>query len=209
MSTTPGALPTALERLWDALRADHPELPPARVAISTTPSISDHGPERWSLDDSGHLIGLTIGSDTLTAGPVAVLTAVLHEAAHVLNWTRGTKDTSGHGVYHNARYLSAAEEIGLSRPRGQGPTAARGVPTPVLPDVARERWAATLADLEPAIAQTLPYLASPDSARTGRQGRITAGCQCSPSRRVRVARTVYDLVPIVCGVCGGTFARQA
>lgn len=204
MSTTPGVLTAALEQLWDTLRGDIPELPTARIAVSPAPPSSNHGPERWAVVD-GVLTGLVINAQTLSDGAEATLTGVLHEAAHVLCWIRGVKDTTMRGGYHNARYMFAAGEVGLYWPEDKARDTVRGFASPELTDASRAKYAAHLRALRPAIDQTIPYLTVPEQPRSTRPDRLTVECQCSPPRKLRISQTVLAQGPVVCGVCGQHF----
>lgn len=173
------------------------------ITISSSPAGSDHGPERWQTVD-GLLTGLVVDSGTMADGPDAVLTHVLHEAAHVLNWLRGTKDTTTRGAYHNRNFLAAADELGLRWPEDVEPNY-RGWAAPVLTDEARQRFKSQLATLADAIEQTLPALTMPTVSRP-RRDREKVVCQCDPPRLVRVSQLTLAKGPIICGVCGKSFA---
>jgi predicted SprT family Zn-dependent metalloprotease len=147
-----------------------------------------------------------VGVDTLQEGEEAVLERVLHEAAHVLCWTRGIKDTTMRGAYHNASYLTAAEEVGLIWPDNTERVQGRGYVSPQLTDAARHRYADDLAALKTAIPQVLPHLVVPDAPRSKRPDRLALQCSCKPKpRTIRVSQTVAALGAITCAVCGQDF----
>ncbi|MFE5159140.1 hypothetical protein ACFRNT_11510 [Streptomyces sp. NPDC056697] len=203
MPTSSGVLTDALSSIWTAVQADHPELPDVMIAISAAPAGSDHGPERWQTAD-GLLTGIVVDSATLSGGADAVLTHILHESAHVLNWLRGVKDTTTRGAYHNRNFLVAAEEVGLRWPEGEESTY-RGWAAPVLTDEARQRFDSHLTTMADAIEQTLPALTMPKVSRP-RRDREKIACQCDPPRLVRVSQLTLAKGPIICGVCGKPFA---
>lgn len=176
------------------------------MAVVPTPPPSKHLAERWHRD--GDVVtGLVISADTMREGADDVLEAVLHEAAHLLNWVRGKPDTSRRGTYHNRDFLSAAEEVGLAwvpgliaNPNGRGYE-------PPLGDTARAAYAAHLDALTSAIPHVLPHLTVPGSSTKARTpNRLTLECGCSTPRKIQVARTTSELGAITCGVCKKDFA---
>ncbi|MFG2292044.1 hypothetical protein [Streptomyces sp. NPDC048603] len=205
MPTSPTALTGAIRSIWTTLRSDLPELPDAQISVVPTPPPADHGPERWSLIDD-RLQNLTISSETVAGGPEEVLTTLLHEAAHVLNWIRGEQDTARRGAYHNGVFEKAAETVGLTRPEGTPRDANRGFVGQILSDEARERHAASVTLLDEIIPAALSSL---PPTRTGpkrkNQGRTSAQCKCEPPRTFSIAESTLNLGPIVCGVCKGSF----
>src|SRR5208283_155330 len=50
----------------------------------------------------------------LGRAPQEVLGTLLHEAAHALAAARGIKDTSRQHRYHNTKYKTLAEELGIA-----------------------------------------------------------------------------------------------
>lgn len=217
MSPTPGLLTSVLSGLWDAIAAEHSELPPhARIATVSSPRGPRHGHERWSLDDDGYLVGLAVDVDTLTEGVEATIRHIFHEAAHVLAWRRGIQETSMRGVYHNGAYLEIAQSLGMSWPDSER-VAGKGWSVPVLGPILTkrltsmndaDRLAAVARQLGPAIESTLPYLQSSTTTGSFRVDRETAACQCDPPRKLRISATVLALGPVTCGVCGAEFVVQ-
>ena len=177
-------------------------------AVSPTTRRLDHGPERWTEDADGSVSGLVATADVLQEGAEAVLAMVLHDAAHLLNWRRGISDTTMRGVYHNASFLTAAEEVGLEWPDGADRVKGKGYVNPRLSDTARKRHASDLRVLEKAVPQILPHLELPTSSSAGRVDRLTLRCNCSPARSFRISRTVAAQGPIVCGVCSTEFRES-
>jgi hypothetical protein len=56
---------------------------------------------------------VVLTDDGLARPPIDVLATLLHEAAHALASTRGIHDASRQGRYHNRRFKTIAEEVGL------------------------------------------------------------------------------------------------
>lgn len=217
--STPGLLTAALSGLWDVIADEHRDLPShARIAMASAAISPRHGHERWSLDGDGVLVGLAVDAATLEMGVDAVVTSVLHDAAHVLAWRGDVQETAGRGVYHNGLFLALAEELGMAWPAGTERSPSKGWSAPTLGARLTSRLSAAEAadplvvavrQLRPAIDSTLPYLMAPaDSTLSGRVDRITATCLCTPPRRMRISVTVLGLAPIVCGACGAQFLAR-
>jgi predicted SprT family Zn-dependent metalloprotease len=190
------------------VRQEVEELPPATPTISTITPRLDHGPERWSLADDGSLQGLTIGTATLGDGAEAVVEYILHEAAHVLAWQRGVKDTTMRGAYHNGSYLAVAEEVGLRWSEDQERSAHRGFYHPAMTAETAQRHAPDVAALATAIPATLPHLTLPAASKSTRPARILLECGCDEPRTFRIGRTVAAKGPIICGVCKEVFTER-
>lgn len=207
MPTSPGPLLTALDALWERLRAEVPDLPPIRPTVSPTNRRGDHSP-RWIEDDEGYILGLVVSADVLQEGAETVLEAVLHDAAHLLNWKRGVKDTTMRGAYHNQAFVTAAEEVGLLWPVDGQRTPSRGFEGVELGDEAKRRHALDVRALDRAIPLVLPHLELPAAPRGSRTDRLTLRCECDPPRSFRISRTIAATGPITCGVCGAEFTTE-
>ncbi|MQA63403.1 MAG: hypothetical protein GEU86_18375, partial [Actinophytocola sp.] len=150
----------ALEQAWATIRQHHPEVPQAVIVLGAGSIGSKAGQlrlghfaaMRWHSDtssesegreNSGQLAEVFVGGEGLRRGAVGVLGTLLHEAAHALADVRKIKDTSRQGRYHNTRFKTLAEELGIEvtkDPRiGWSPTA--------VPASTREHYAATVAAL--------------------------------------------------------------
>lgn len=124
---------TTLERVWDAIKVNHPELP-ALVIVTGSGML---GSPRWGhtlnaawVDQHDHqtqdgvttnvkLSEMFVAGETLAKGASFTLETMLHEAAHVLAWVRGVQDTSRQHRWHNQRFRKLAEELGLEYPKDQ------------------------------------------------------------------------------------------
>ncbi|MFD6361866.1 hypothetical protein ACFWFX_18740 [Streptomyces roseolus] len=207
MPTSPGEpLVTALHELWAHIREATPELPPARIALSAS-GPPGHGPDRWTEEEDGAVAGLVITLPTLREGADAVMTEVLHHAAHLLSWQRGVADTASRGAYHTQAFVSAAEELGLCWPEGAPRHRARGYadvePTPAT----TVQYAADVGRLKIALPDAVAEL-EPLTEKRARPERITLRCECDKPRTIKVSPTVAALGPIVCGVCRQSFTSD-
>ena len=112
-----------LEKVWEHIRANHPELP--EVVIVTGSGMI--GPARWGhfrangwteRAEKEAVANLVLGEmfvagETLARGAAHTLETMLHEAAHVLARVRDIKDTSRQNRWHNQKFRALAEELGL------------------------------------------------------------------------------------------------
>jgi hypothetical protein len=177
-----------------AMRWSSPGLPGGEVVEG-----QDH--ELPAVD--GRLPEVFVGGEGLAQGPAAVLTTLLHEAAHALAHERGVKDTSRQGRWHNAKFKALAEELGIEVTKdarlGWSPTS--------LPTATREAYAGTIAEL----GQALRLIRAVEITGEGKKSEPTppavcgCGCGCGCGRKIRVSKTVLAAGPILCGACGIEF----
>lgn len=207
---TPGSLATALNALWEHIRAAVPELPAAHVLITPGRPSSDHGWGRWTKLDNGTVAGLAVSTATLSSGASSALDSLLHDAAHLLNWGSGVEDTTSRGQYHKREFLTAADRMGLMWPTGKPREGSRGYATPELTDETLTRYAEDVAALEMCIPLELPTLLGPARATDPRAGRrLALSCECVPEpRRMLMGPTVFERGPVLCGVCGQQFKPE-
>jgi hypothetical protein len=159
---------------------------------------------RWQLtspDAPTNRAEVLVSGEGLQRGPVDVLGTLLHEAAHGLAYARKIGDTSRQGRYHNRRYATLARELGLEvghvQPIGWSSTS--------VPEPTTARYADVLAELAEALV--LWRCAEQAPAGPGRS-RNALACSCACGRRIRVARSVLELTPILCGACAHPFQPE-
>lgn len=196
----------ALESAWAAIRANHPQIPPAVIVVagSTTTNPRTSGlvlghfaALRWQHDGT-QLSEVLVSGEGLKRPAADVFTTLLHEAAHALAFTRGIKDTSRQGRWHNKRFAELANELGLATTKdpkiGWSPSTLRS-------DTA-EKYASVLAHLGRALtAYRHPEPATDPKPKTP----SSVACFCDCPRRIRVAIPVLALGPITCRVCDADF----
>jgi hypothetical protein len=202
-------LVAALEHAWAAIRAQHPQVPEVVVVVAsgsdprgTRLNLGHFAAGRWQLASPGQPTDrpeVLVGGEGLRRGPVEVLGTLLHEAAHGLAHARGISDTSRQGRYHNRRYATLARELGLDVAH----TDPIGWSATTVPEATAARYADILAALAAALVLwRRAELAGPDAP--GRL-RNALACSCACGRRIRVARSVWEAAPIVCGACAAPF----
>jgi hypothetical protein len=202
----------ALEQAWADIRTRNPDVPPAVIVLGAgsigTPTgslrLGHFAAMRWRTDQptgSGELLAeVFVGGEGLARGPVDVLGTLLHEAAHALAHVRQIKDTSRQGRWHNARFKTLAEELGITvtqDPRiGWSPT--------TLPDATRIEYAGTIT----ALRQALRLYRSAETTAMGPKKPTAPPCVCGCGRKIRVSPTILAAGPITCGVCGEDFQAE-
>ena len=166
----------ALERVWDLIRANHPDLP-AVVIVTGSGMV---GPPRWGhfrangwteRAEKGAALDLAIGEmfvagETLARGAAHTVETMLHEAAHVLAEVRGIKDTSRQGRWHNQRFRALAEEMGLEYPRESAHPQV-GFAECLMTPGTREEYTGVIEELDRAIRLTI---ALPEFLATAPEG---------------------------------------
>lgn len=171
----------ALERVWDLIRANHPDLP-AVVIVTGSGMV---GPPRWGhfradgwteRTEKGAALDLVIGEmfvagETLARGADHTVETMLHEAAHVLAQVRGIKDTSRQGRWHNQRFRRLAEELGLEYPKESAHPRV-GFSECLMTPGTREEYAQVIEDLDRAIRLTI---ALPEFLATAPEGGESHG----------------------------------
>lgn len=206
-----GVLVAALDTAWSAIQTRHSEVPDVILTVGSgtlgqsagETRLGHFAAERWQRsggpDSDGRVPELFVGGEGLAAGPEALLGTLLHEAGHGLAHTRGIKDTSRQGRYHNARYRDLARELGLvCEDAGQhGWTATRVPPS----------TAAGYRAVLDALGAALVAFRHPEPQRgagaTKKGNGVVARCECG--RQFRITASVLDAGPIVCSVCETAF----
>lgn len=199
---TSAQLVAALETAWTAIRSRHPEVPAAVVVVGSGTSsrqakYGHYAAMRWQ-HGTDRLPEVLISGEGLQRPATEVLTTLLHEAAHGLADTRGIKDTSRQGRWHNQKFKTLADELGLDASKdpklGWSPCTLRDSTADTYTAVLDQLTAALLAYRHPEITSSL-----------GRKNNNALACSCGCPRRIRVAKAVLELGPISCGLCDHDF----
>ncbi|MPZ64869.1 MAG: hypothetical protein GEU83_04930 [Pseudonocardiaceae bacterium] len=200
-------LVAALEGVWAAIQALHPDVPDVVVMLGSGTlglrpgqvRLGQFEAGRWQRGEATDRVPeLFIGGEGLRRGPGEVLATLLHEAAHGIAHVRGIKDTSRQGRYHNARYKALAVELGLVVAGG----GSLGWTDTRVPPSTAQLYARPLAVLETTLVAFRHPEASGPGKKKSNNGTVA---RCSCSRQFRITRAVLDLGPISCGACGSQF----
>ena len=145
--------------------------------------------------DASQTLGEVVLTDKgLARPPSDVLALVLHEAAHALAWQRGAiKDISRQGRYHNQRFKTIAEEVGLDVSRDP----LFGWSSTTVPATTASRYEDALAVLERALN------GGPERLRFNRRRPTVQTLMCGCAHRTRSTRTACAPVAVVCTACAG------
>ncbi len=198
VSTT---LISALADTWTSIRRRHPDVPEVVIALGAGASkrglvLGHFAAGAW--DRGGQEVSeLFVGGEGLREGARGVLITLLHEGGHGMAVTRGVKDTSRQGRYHNARYRQLACEIGLEVSRHEQ----LGWSLSALPASTAGTYAAELDQLDGALVAHRRTFAS---TRAGRMSNgVALSCVCG--RKLRGSLASCSRGPILCGVCAQPF----
>jgi hypothetical protein len=205
-------LVAALEHAWTAIRYRHPEVPEVVIVVASGSdprsrrlNLGHFAAGRWQLtspDAPSDRAEVLVSGEGLHRGPVDVLGTLLHEAAHGLAHARKLSDTSRQGRYHNRRYATLAAELGLDvahvQPIGWSATS--------VPEPTAARYVEVLGEL--AAALVLWRRAEQTSTVGPGRSRNALACSCACDRRIRVARSVLELAPILCAACAQPFQPE-
>lgn len=201
-------LVSALDGAWAAIQQRHGDVPAVVLTLGSGTLGVKAGEERlghfaagrWQHADA-RVPELFIGGEGLRRGALDVLATLLHEAAHGLAHTRGIKDTSRQGRYHNARYRTLAAELGLD----VAETGAIGWSATTLTDPTAQLYRTELAAIERALVAFRHPEARRGPTQKNKNGTI-ARCGCG--RQFRITVSVLEAGPILCGVCGEPFESE-
>jgi hypothetical protein len=191
-----------LEQMWQAIRKNHPEIPPVVIIIASGTEgkqarYGHHAPGRWYVGNQERS-EIMISGEGLRRDATSVLGTLLHEAAHALAAARGIKDTSRQGRYHNKNFRTLAGELGITT----GFDGVIGWSITTVPGATAHRYADQLAALKNAmILWRRDEILIPKERRSS--NLIAAVCPCG--RSIRAAASTLAEAPITCTACGGQF----
>ncbi|MGW2724899.1 hypothetical protein [Streptomyces sp. NPDC001492] len=153
----------ALEAAWEAIRAAHPEVP--HVVMITgrgrgTRGIKwgHFGGDAWTIQGGRRKKApeLFAGGELLALGGRRTMQTLLHEAAHAVAHVRRIAETSSDGRYHNKKFVTIAEELGLKGPEESAPVTGWNAVT--ITEETAQRYTVAIEALD---AAQLPYLHDP------------------------------------------------
>jgi hypothetical protein len=192
----------ALEAAWRAIQSEHPDVPNATIIVgSSSEKYGHYGEARWVAADGTKVSEVFISGEGFKRGAADVFGTLLHEAVHGVAHTRGVKDTSRNGRYHNARFVKIAAELGMDC----APNGTHGMSWTTITPGTLDDYAIEIADLHRAMAGAHRRHEVKATRRGGNNNPVSIVCQCD--RKVRVFPSVLALGPIICGLCGSTFEQ--
>jgi len=230
--TTGSAVVQLLEKVWSRIRENHPELP---AVIIVTGAGLTLGGGKWGhfrangwtarqLEEgaatSSSLDEMFMAGETLAKGARQVLQTMLHEGAHTLAKVREIQDTSRQGRWHNAKFRTLAEEVGLEHKNSTADSSI-GFSFVTLTEQTVEEYADLLAELDREIhlMVSLPgFLAglggeqggenmgkAPKGPAQPNTNNVKATCLCEEPNIIRMSRKVLDKRVVMCEECNERF----
>jgi hypothetical protein len=217
-----------IERVWDRIRAEHPELPAVVITTGSGEFVKwgHFRPNSWKTVNGEKRHEFFLASEALAKGATQVLQTTIHEAAHTLSSVRGVQDTSRQNRYHNGTFRKTAEELGLEH-KASAPDKTHGFSFVTLTEATKVKYADLLAELEKELVLTglLPFWMGGDSDEdekggekiTGKpkktegeegaakSGNLKATCSCEDPIIIRLSRKVLDLGVVRCDSCSELF----
>jgi hypothetical protein len=199
-----------LESAWAAIRAKHPDVPAVVLVVGsgsparrTAPLRYGHFASlRWQAGDQV-LPEVLVSGEGLKRTPTEVLTTLLHEAAHGLADRRGIRDTSRQGRWHNKHFAGLAAELGLDAVKDDR----LGWSLCTIRPATTAGYAQVLDELG-AVMRAWRHVDEPGSGSTTNKSNNGQSSACACARRIRVAISVADAGPILCGVCHTAFTAE-
>lgn len=128
-----------------------------------------------------------------------LLSTLIHEVAHSLNFSNGIKDTSAN-QYHNAKFKTQAEALGLKTIEIQG----KGHAATELTELGAKRWKKALAILADALELTATSTEAGAKPKGRNTNLIKATCECE--NVIRLSRTVLE-IGVTCNGCKEIFTE--
>jgi hypothetical protein len=171
------------------------DLPALKAALQVSAMAVLQSALRISSDAKASLSEVLVTQDGLTEQAAQVLATLLHEAAHSVTWQRGMKGTSRQGRYHNHRFQTVAEELGLQVQRD----AAFGWTQTDLRASTAAAYSGVLGELEHHVPRAFARSAAGGNQRA-RGGIRTLACSCG-LRLVRAGRTGFHADATICTGC--------
>ena len=176
---TGSAIVAVLEETWEAIRANHTELP--HVVIVTGSGFI--GSPRWAhWRESGWTERqgegehahtrhgeMFVAGEALARGAKHVVESMLHEGAHTLATVRSLQDTSRQGRWHNGVFRKLAEELGLEF-RGDKADGTHGFSNMLLTAGTEAEYAELIKKLDAAIRAVIRIPAFVAGASEGQGG---------------------------------------
>jgi hypothetical protein len=195
---------SALERSWTAIRTVYPDVRTAAIVVYLHPRGDRRGhfaEAAWTTRAEGKLDEVHVSSHILSEGPESVMRTLLHEACHSMAVTRGVKDVSRQGRYHNKQFFALAQEIGLVCEKDP----AIGTVTIDLTPRTRKQFENPLQELG-AVLELWQNL-RPTGGRTRRKGSSSSIKLKCPSclRIIRASVKTVSMGPIACLPCQEEF----
>lgn len=190
----------ALESAWTRIRADDDLIPAVTFELQPGRS-SGCGSVEW---DTAPVITLNLREsrdgtgNTLPA--TEILATLLHQAGHAIAAAKGSASAS-EGRYHGVQFGEAASKLGLAVSDQRIPGIGYA-PDGLAPGSA-VRYRSELQALQKALDGW-----EPEVVRRRDRSQTLYVCSCTPPRKLRMSKGVYERGPVTCGICGQPFRPE-
>lgn len=216
-STTPIII--ALNKAWEAIRRNNPELGPVMIVTGRRRHKSEksirgqHCRDTWHVHDQEERAAeVWVSGERLAEGGREVMQTLLHEAAHELARIRKQKDASNKNRYHNKIFVKNAEELGLKGPATSGGPAL-GYSNCTITDDTAEVYGKEISDLDEACKTFVAPTLDLEDLKV-KKPSIKAYCECPDenyvtwSKKLQKRSEELGLPPLLCGICRQAFTPQ-
>ena len=181
----------AITRAWDDIQQRNAAVPGVTILLIWGHRGTQCGSTLWN----GVPI-LLVDEEILNRNAEAVLSWLLHQAAHELADGQRPSGPARDSRRHDAVFRSAAKALGLEVEKDQAESS--GWSTTIVPETLAPRYAFTTNRLANALTQ-----------RQAPALKLTmASCQCVPARRILIPPASLDRGEIRCQVCGKPFRTR-
>ena len=200
MATPTSPILSAVDSFYSALKKKHPELPEIVFVVGSSgrsKNAQTHGhfaAQSWE----GGLHEIFLSGESLGRGAVETIGTIAHEAAHALAFTRGVRDCSNQGRFHNGRFKAIAEEIGIEvEKRDTDPS--RGFSYTTVPEAFVTKYKRYVDALDKALTtyRVQPLMSVAPKTRT--KTKMVVDCSCELP--FTISRRVFDERNLVCNDC--------
>jgi hypothetical protein len=199
---------SALETAWTEIRKTYSDVPPAVIVLASGSKggklvkWGHYAEGRWHKKSGvdGEISPTSevlISGEGLERGGKDVFGTLLHEAVHGVAHARKIKDTARGGRYHNKKFKTLAEELGLEVEKSK----TYGMAHTSITTAAEQKWHKTISMLEKSIRDNFRVLEQPNGGSKSRMLKAECGC----GTVIRLSQTAYDKAPIVCSGCDSEF----
>lgn len=210
---------TVLNRTWQAIQRNHPEIPSVMIVTGRRRHKSESAIRGQHCSDTWHVDGhdskqaeVWVSGERLGEGGREVMQTCLHEAAHALARIRGEKDTSNRNRYHNKTFVKIAEELGLQGPdQSAGP--GLGYSNCTITASTSETYGYEIAELNEACKSFVAP--SVEEAAKVKKASVKAFCQCPEgdneltwTKKFGKKLQDHGVPPILCGICRQAFVPE-
>lgn len=218
MTTPTAPILAAIDAFSDAVRFEHPELPPivfvvGSIGRSATGQTHGHfAPKSWE----GGIDEIMLSGESLARGAVATVGTLLHEFAHALAHERKVKDTSNKGRYHNDKFRSIANELGVNVQKYKRDTKnTQGYTKTSVPEETVAFYQGYIDDLDAAITTwRTGYVEVPDEPEPEEKPKVKKSirikCYCEDTKPLTVPITWWEAreETLTCDLCGEHYSEK-